>query len=65
MVAYEQFVKTVREEAESQGADLSDFETNSDLVSVAGSIWRDRKGEIRQASPTEARRIASEEVTVR
>lgn len=65
MVKYETWVATVREEATSQGADLSDFETNSQLVSVAAAVWNDRKKELQNASGRQAQSIAAEEVSVR
>lgn len=64
MVAYETWVSIVRSDADRKGANLSDFETNSDLVSVAGAIWRDRKAELKDATEQEARGIADEEITV-
>lgn len=64
MVEYSTWVSIVRTEATEQGADLSDFETNSDLVSVAASIWNDRKQELQNASGSVAENIAAEEVTV-
>lgn len=65
MVSYEQWVGIVRDVASRKGADLSDFGTNSDMVSVAAAIWRDRKTEIKQASQSRAKKIADGEVTVR
>lgn len=64
MVAYETWVSIVRSTADRKGANLSDFETNSDLVSVAGAIWRDRKDEIKASSERQAREIADGEVSV-
>lgn len=65
MVDYSTWVSTVRTEAAEQGADLNDFETNSDVVSVAASIWNDRKDELQQATGREAEQIAGDEVNVR
>jgi len=64
MVAYENWVSVVRSEADRQGANLNDFETNSMIVEVAGAVWRDRKDEIRRANRTRAEEIARDEVTV-
>lgn len=65
MVSYETWVSIVRSTADRKGANLSDFSTNSDLVSVAASVWRDRKGELQAASEGTAKEIAEGEVTVR
>lgn len=65
MVDYEQWVGIVRSVAGAKGADLSDFDTNSQLVSVAAAVWRDRKPEIQSASQSRARGIADGEVNVR
>lgn len=65
MVDYSTWVSTVRTEAASQGADLSDFETNSDLISVAAAVWNDRKAELQAGSGRKAEQIAADEVTVR
>lgn len=64
MVEYSQWVGIVRTEAVSQGADLSDFEENSNVVSVAADIWNDRKAELKAATGREAEQIAADEVTV-
>lgn len=64
MVQYHEFVRLVRREASRQGADLSDFEENSDVISVAADIWNDRKEELQNASEREAAAVAEEEVTV-
>lgn len=64
MVAYERWVAIVRSTAARKGANLQDFETNSDLVSVAGAVWRDRKAELVEASETQAEEIADREVSV-
>lgn len=64
MVEYSTWVSIVRTEATEQGADLSDFETNSDLISVAAAVWNDRKAELQAASGREAEQIASAEVSV-
>lgn len=64
MVKYHEFVGLVRQEAKAQGADMSEFESNSEVVSVAASIWNDRKEELKAADRSEAERIASDEVTV-
>lgn len=65
MVDYPTWVSIVRAEAKAQGADLSQFETNSSVVSVAASVWTDRKAEIKNTGRSEAKRIASSEVSVR
>lgn len=64
MVDYSTWVSTVRTEAVAQGADLSDFEANSEVVKVAADVWNDRKQEIQSATGQEAERIAADEVTV-
>jgi len=64
MVQYSTWVGIVRTEAASQGLDLSDFESNSELVSVAADIWNDRKQELQEAGGREAERIAAAEVSV-
>lgn len=64
MVEYETWVGIVREEAAAQGADTSDFDTNSSIVSVAASIWNDRKQEIKNAGGRKAQQIAAAEVSV-
>lgn len=64
MVAYETWVSAVRAEASAQGADLSDFDTNSAIVSVAAEVWNDRKAELQDADGRTAEQIASEEVDV-
>jgi len=65
MVSYEKWVSIVRAEASVQGADLKDFETNSELVSVAADIWNDRKIDLEQYSPGRARNVANQEIEVR
>ena len=64
MVSYEEWVGIVRETAGRKGADLSDFETNSTVVSVAASIWNDRP-DLKTAPASTAREVAESEVTVR
>lgn len=64
MVEYETWVSIVRETAGRKGADLSDFETNSMVISVAASIWNDRP-DLKTATKGAARQVADEEVTVR
>lgn len=64
MVEYSTWVSIVRTEAASQGADLDEFETNSDVVSVAAAVWRDRKQELQQADGRTAEQIAAQEVSV-
>jgi len=64
MVEYNQWVSIVRTEAVSQGAELNDFEENSNVVSVSADIWNARKNEIQKASGREAEGIAAEEVSV-
>lgn len=64
MVEYSTWVSAVRAEASAQGADLSDFETNSQVVSVAAGVWNDRKDELKDASGRMAEQIAAEEVSV-
>lgn len=65
MVDYSTWVSTVRTEAAEQGADLSDFEVNSSIVSVAASVWNDRKDELKAATGREAEKIAADEVSVK
>lgn len=64
MVSYSTWVSIVRSEAGRQGADLSDFETNSDVMSVAGDIWNDQKGLLQEASKNRAEDVARSEVNV-
>lgn len=64
MVEYSDWVGIVRRVASRKGADLSDFEENSAVVSVAADIWNDRKRELQQASQSRAEEIASAEVNV-
>lgn len=64
MVDYSTWVSIVRSEADRKGADLRRFEENSAVVSVAASIWNDRKAELAAASRTVAEEIAEDEVTV-
>lgn len=64
MVNYETWVSVVRTEANRQGADLRQFDENSNVVSVAADIWNDRKQELQNATEREARRVAEGEVNV-
>jgi len=64
MVQYHVWIGAVRAAAKAQGADLRDFEANSNVVSVGADIWNDRKEEIRKANAQEARAIADEEISV-
>lgn len=64
MVSYETWVGIVRRVASRKGANLSDFETNSAVVSVAADIWNARKEELKGASTSAAEQIANEEVSV-
>lgn len=64
MVDYSTWVSIVRSEADRKGADLTAFEENSAVVSVAASIWNDRKAELQSASRRTAEEIAGDEVTV-
>ena len=64
MVQYHDWVGIVRSTAERKGADLSKFDSNSDVIAVAADIWNDRKTEISPASRTKAQEIADEEVTI-
>lgn len=64
MVEYSTWVSAVRAEASAQGADLSDFETNSQLISVAADVWNDRNSELQSATGQMAEQIAAEEVSV-
>jgi len=55
------------EVARQKGANLEGpgtAETNRDLVSVIGSIWTDRKDELKTATVAEARDVARQELTV-
>jgi hypothetical protein len=65
MVDYSTWVSIVRSEADRKGADLTAFEENSAVVSLAAEVWNDRKAELRSASEQEARTVAEGEVTVR
>ena len=65
MVDYSQWVSIVRSEAERKGADLTEFEENSAVVSVAAAVWNDRKQELQESSRDEAEAVASAEVNVR
>lgn len=64
MVEYQNWVSICRKVAGHKGADLNDFKTNGQLVSIAASVWNDRKDEILRASATDAAAIADEEITV-
>jgi hypothetical protein len=64
MVDYSKWISIVRTEAASQGAELSDFEENSNIVSVGAEIWNDRKQELKNATGREAENIAQEEISV-
>lgn len=64
MVDYETWVGVTRSVAAEKGADLRDFETNSQLVSVAAEVWNDRKQDIEAMSEGQARRLARQEVSV-
>lgn len=64
MVEYSTWVSIVRTEATAQGADLHDFEKNSELIKVAAAVWNDRKQELQNASGPKAKRIAKAEVSV-
>ena len=64
MVAYSDWVSVCRSEADRQGADMNDFETNSMVVEVAGAVWRDRKDEIESANRSRAKEIARDEISV-
>ena len=64
MVSYTTWVGLVMDVADSKGMENS-FEANADALSVAASIWSDRKAEIRPASEGTARSIAEDEVAVR
>lgn len=64
MVEYSTWVSIVRRTARQKGADLSDFQENSNVVSVAADIWNERKNELKQASEGTAEEIATDEVSV-
>lgn len=63
MVEYSTWVSLCRVVASRKGADLSKFELNSDLVSVAAEIWRERD-DLEDATERQARAIAEEEIEV-
>jgi len=63
MVDYTVWVGIVRSKAAERGANLNEFSVNSDAVSLAAAIWRDRD-ELKTASKRQAERIAEEEVEV-
>lgn len=65
MVDYSTWVSIVRSTSDRKGADLRQFEENSNVVSLAADVWNDRKAELKSASRTAAEEIADSEVTVR
>lgn len=65
MVTYSEWVGIVRSTAERKGADVSDFETNSAIVSVAADLWRQNKTDLERMGRSAARGFADGEVTVR
>lgn len=64
MVEYSTWVSTVRSVAGQKGADVSDFDTNSEVIGIAAQIWNDRKAEIEAMSQSQARKLANQEVSV-
>lgn len=62
MVEYSTWVRIVRLAADRKGANLNDFETNSEIVSVAASIWNDEP--VASMTQQEASELADEEVAV-
>lgn len=64
VVKYPTWVSVVRTEVSKQGANLNDFSTNSDVVSVAAAVWNDRKNELESMSRSEAETVATQEVDV-
>lgn len=64
MVDYQTWVRIVRQTAGRKGADLSEFETNSEIVRAAASVWND-KPQLKTASVKHAEDVAKKEVTVR
>lgn len=62
MVAYETWVSIVRLAAERDGANLHDFETNSEIVSVAAELWNEFP--VDDMNQQEASELADSEVTV-
>lgn len=65
MVSYEQWVSIARSVADRKGARLDEFEKNSELISLAADIWNDRKQELQNASKSQAKNVADEEISVR
>lgn len=62
MVTYAQWVRICRETAARKGANLSEFETNSAIVSVAADIWNENRAYLNAASESQARDLADEEI---
>lgn len=63
MVSYQRWTAIAFDVAKSQGF-VTSQESNQELISVAASIWRDRKGELSTATVSEAERIAQSEISV-
>lgn len=63
MVSYQKWTQIAFEVAGNAGMESSQ-ENSRDLVSVAASVWNDRKEELSAATVSEARRIAQSEIHV-
>lgn len=64
MVSYQRWVSIVFDIAKQKGAQTGP-QDNAKTLSVAGSIWSDRKDELKDANQSTARDIADQEVVVR
>jgi hypothetical protein len=72
MVSYETWTSIAFEVARQRGASFSTTQSEiqsgdsptAQAISVFAEIWNDRKPELQQASESEARQIAEEEVQV-
>lgn len=63
MVTYQKWTSVAFAVAQSKGMESSQ-ENSADLVSLAATIWQDRKAELSTATESEARSIAVQEISI-